>query len=92
MLFGRAKATESGGMEVLLAAVSNHLGYALICQHACGALHHLVKGSKANTGLLISLGGATAVAKVRTKWPDNNYVQTEVRKLANLFVAEMRAW
>jgi hypothetical protein len=52
----------------------------------------MVKKSRENTKLLISLGGATAVAKVSTKWSDNNDVQKEMRKLAKLFVAEMKHW
>jgi hypothetical protein len=48
--------------------------------------------SKENTELLISLGGATTVAKVRTNWPDNNDVQAQVRMLANLIVAVMKTW
>jgi hypothetical protein len=88
----KTKAIESGGIEVLLAAVNNHLDSSIVCKHACWALFNIVDGSKENTGLLISLGGAAAVAKVRSKWPDNNDVQTPVRKLANLFVAEMKAW
>jgi hypothetical protein len=90
---GMANAIESGGIEVILAAINNHFSsYEDLCQHACWALVNIVSGSKENTGLLISLGGATAVAKVRTKWPDNNDVQTPVRELANLIAAEMKAW
>jgi hypothetical protein len=89
---GELKAIESGGIEAVLAAVNNHLGSASLCQKACLALYNIVDGSKENTGLLISLGGAAAVAKVRTKWPDNNDVQARVRKLAKLIVAEMKTW
>jgi uncharacterized membrane protein YeaQ/YmgE (transglycosylase-associated protein family) len=49
--------------------------------------------SKGNTGLLVlSLGGATAVAKVRTKWPNDDYVQTKVQRLANLIGTEINSW
>jgi hypothetical protein len=89
---GKAKVIESGGIEVHLAAIHNHLGSAIICTDACWALHNIVKESKENTGLLISLGGATAVAKVRTKWPDNNDVQFSARTLANLIAEEMKVW
>jgi hypothetical protein len=89
---GKVKAFESGGIELLLAAVNNHLGSTLVCEKACGALVNIVRCSKENTELLISLGGATAVAKVRTKWPDNNDVQARVRDLANLIAAEMKTW
>jgi hypothetical protein len=89
---GKVNAIESGGIEVILASINNHLGSAILCKKACWALRYIVSGSKENVGLLISLGGVTAVAKVRTKWPDNNGVQIRVRKLASLFVAEMKAW
>jgi hypothetical protein len=89
---GKKKATESGGIEVLLAAVSTHLGSSGLCENACQALFNIASVSKENTGLCISLGGATAVAKVRTKWPDNDNVQKWVRKLANLVASELKAW
>jgi hypothetical protein len=88
----KAKAVESGGIEVLLAASNNHLGSAIVCENACAALYNIVNGSKENTELLISLAGAAAVAKVRTKWPDNNNVQAQVRPLANVIAAEMMTW
>jgi hypothetical protein len=89
---GKAKAIESNGIEVVLAAIKNHLGSALVCLNACRALFNIVAGSKENTKLLISLGGGAAVAKVSTNWPDNNDVQTWMRKVANLIGAEMTAW
>jgi hypothetical protein len=49
-------------------------------------MESIVGGGKENTGLLISLGGGTAVAKVRTKWPNR------VRKLTNLIASEMKVW
>jgi hypothetical protein len=89
---GIAKAVESGGMEVLLTAVTNHLDSAIICQNACPAIFNIASGSKENAGLLIGLGGGAAVAKVRTKWRDDDKVQKWVRKLANLFAFEWKAW
>jgi hypothetical protein len=89
---GKKQLIESGGIELLLAAIHNHLDSALLCQHACSALHSILHGSKENTGRFISLGGAAAVANVRTKWPNNDDVQTQVRYLAQLIVAEMKAW
>jgi hypothetical protein len=88
---GTASATEVGGIEVLLAAVNNHLGSALLCHHACWALRNIMEGSKENTKLLISLGGGAAVDKVSTQWPDNNDVKLHVRSLASLFAAEWKA-
>jgi hypothetical protein len=76
----------------VLAAVNTQLGSAILCENGCWALFNIVKGSKENTGLLITLGGGAAVAKVRTKWPDNNDVQTQVRKLAILIASEMKSW
>jgi hypothetical protein len=90
---GKKKAIESGGIEVLIAAINNHfLGSAILCHHACWALECIASVSKENTRLLISLGGGAAVAKVRTKWPDNNDVQTKVRRLASFFVAEWKVY
>jgi hypothetical protein len=89
---GQKKAIESGAIEVVLAAVKNHLNAADVCQYACWALYSIANNSKENTGLLISLGGAAAVAKVRTMWPDNEDVQTWVRELAKLLAAEMKTW
>jgi hypothetical protein len=90
---GMANAIESGGIEAVLAAINNHFSSDEdLCQHACWALVNIARGSKENSGLLISFCGAAAVAKVRTKWPDNNDVQTPVRELANLFVAEIKTW
>jgi hypothetical protein len=60
---------------------------ATISKGACWALHNILNGSKKNTGLLISLGGGAAVNKVKTKWPDNNDVQTQVRRV----IAQMTA-
>jgi hypothetical protein len=89
---GKSKAVESGGFEVLLAAVNNHLDSANFCEGACLALADITGGCEENTALLISCGGAAAMAKVRTKWPENDGVQTQVRKLAELIAAEVKAW
>jgi hypothetical protein len=89
---GKKHVIESGGIEVLLASVKNDLGSAILSQDACSTLLNIVRGSKENTELLISLGGGAAVANARTKWPDNDKVQTKVRSLANLIVADMKTW
>jgi hypothetical protein len=65
---------------------------AIVCVQACAALASIVHGSKENTGLLISLSGATAVAKVRAKWSDNEHVQIRVRAVATLIASEMKTW
>jgi hypothetical protein len=67
------------------------LNSANVCENACGALVNIASSSKENTWLLINLGGGAAVAKVGTKWPDNTIVQTNVRRLAHLSVAEWTA-
>jgi hypothetical protein len=89
---GVENAIESGGIELLLAAVNNHLVSADVCEYACWALHNIVDGSKENIRLLISLGGGATVAKIKTKWPNNDLVQTEVRDLADCFAAEWKTW
>jgi hypothetical protein len=42
---GKVKAIESGGIEVLLAAVNNHLDSAFVCVDAWWARTYLVQGS-----------------------------------------------
>jgi hypothetical protein len=91
---GKAKAVESGESRSFLPLQP--------CTWALRALVSIASGRKAdnwllinlgeNTRLLISLGGAAAVAKVRTKWPDNSDIQALVRKLAKLIVTEMKTW
>jgi hypothetical protein len=88
---GATKAIRSGGIEILLAAVTNHLDSAKVCERVCWALFNIVHGSKENIGLLITLKCGAAVEKVRMKWLDNNDVQTQVRKLAKLFVTAWKA-
>jgi hypothetical protein len=89
---GKQKANEADEIEVLLAAVNNHLDSAFVSRAVCLALADIVTGSKENTVLLISLGGAAAVAKIRTKWPEDEQVQTPVRSLTELLVGEMKTW
>jgi hypothetical protein len=99
---GQEKAIESGGIELLLPALDNHLDSAFVCERACLALFHMGEGGKKNTWLLLRLGGGAALAKVSTKsrshevtkWlcPDTSAVQTRVRKLGKLIVKEMKAW
>jgi hypothetical protein len=38
---GKAKAIESGGVEVVLAAINNHLDSEILCQSACWALRKI---------------------------------------------------
>jgi hypothetical protein len=89
---GKKKAIESGGIEVVLAAINNHLDSAILCRRACKALFSMIRSSKENTCLIISLGGATAFTKVRTKWADDNDIQYWVRQLVTLIASEMNSW
>jgi hypothetical protein len=89
---GKKNAVKSGGLQLLLAAINNHLDSADVCEYACRALFNIVWGTKEHTELLISLGGGSALSKVRKEWPDNDDVQTEVRDLAKLLAAEMNSW
>jgi hypothetical protein len=88
---GKAKVIESGGIEVILAAITNHLNSSFICKRACKVLVKITSYSKENTRRLITLGGGAAVEKVRTKWPDNNDIQTQVRELLKCFAVEWKA-
>jgi hypothetical protein len=89
---GKKKAVASGGLQLLLAAVNNHLESAKLCHFACWALSNVVAKSAESAELLISLGGGAAVAKVRKKWPDDEDVQPVVLRLAKLLAAEMNSW
>jgi hypothetical protein len=89
---GKEKAAESDGIKALFAAVNNNLFVCVVCERACWALVNIVKGRKENTKLLISLGGAATVSKVKNNWPGNAEVQTQVRILAALIAAEMNSW
>jgi hypothetical protein len=75
---GKAKAIKSGGIEVLLDAVTTHLDSVCLCQQAFWALLSIASDSKENTRLLIILGGGAAVAKVSIKWRDDGNVQTKL--------------
>jgi hypothetical protein len=86
---GKKKAVESGGMEVLLAALDNHLYSADICDNACCTLFNIVDKSKERTRIFISLNGDAAIAKVGNQWPDNAVIQTEVRSLAKSIGTEI---
>jgi hypothetical protein len=85
--FGEKKAIDSGGLEVLLATINNHLGSSAICKYACFALYNIICDNKENAELLISLGGGAAVAKVGTKWRDIDEVHEVVQDLT----AEIKA-
>jgi hypothetical protein len=95
----KANTIESGGIQLLLAAVNNHVGSAYLCENVCEALviivsdnnedivsdnnEDIVSGSNDSTGLLISLGAGAGVDKVSTQWPDHNDMQHQVQKLAS---------
>jgi hypothetical protein len=90
---GKKNAVKSGGLlQLLLAAINNHLDSAKVCEYVCFALYNIVKESKEHIELLISMGGATAVAKVRKEWPDEEDVQPDVQRLAKLIGTEMNSW
>jgi hypothetical protein len=89
---GKKNAVESGGLQLLLAAVNNHLDSVNVCWYVCWILLNIVEESKENIRVLISLGGATAVFKVREEWPDNVGVQNKLRSLAKLIGTEINSW
>jgi hypothetical protein len=90
---GKKKAVETGAMELLLAAINNHLDAYYGCYFACAALSNIIeKEDKENIRLFISLGGATAVAKLREEWPDDNVIQAWVRSHARLIGTAMKNW
>jgi hypothetical protein len=89
---GRKKAVASGGFQLLLAAVNNHLDSANLCEYACYDLSNMIEENKEQTKLLIKLGGASAIAKVKEEWPDDDDVQEQVQRLAKLIGTEMNSW
>jgi hypothetical protein len=89
---GKMKVVETGGMEVILAAISNHLGSAYICERASLILINLIADSTENTELFVCLGGATAVAKVKNKWPENYRIQNGMRHLSKSIAAHFIRW
>jgi hypothetical protein len=89
---GKKRIVEADGIEYLLAAINNHLNSALVCKHSCTALSNIIeKENKEDIRLLISLDGATAIAKVSQEWPDGDATQAWM-KLAKLIGTEMTSW
>jgi hypothetical protein len=90
---GKKKIVESGGLRVLLAAVNNHLDSAKVCQYVFMALSDIIKKENIeNIRLLMSIGGATAVVKVREEHREIDAVQIWVRKIGKLIGTEMKSW
>jgi hypothetical protein len=89
---GKNAAIEAGAMQALLLAINVHLGSKGTCGYALYALVNMIKESKENTKLLISLGGAAAVVKVKTKWQDDTMVDPPLRQLAPLLAEELNRW
>jgi hypothetical protein len=79
---GIEKVIVSGGIKVLLATVDNHLSSSHICRRACKVMCSLIRDNKERTELLIRLGGGATVAKVSTKWRNNDEVHEVVQYLA----------
>jgi hypothetical protein len=79
-------------MEGFLAAINNHLGHADTCERACSILMIMIADSNDKTELFIRLGGATAVAKVKTKWPGNYRIQNGMRRLSKSIAAHFTRW
>jgi hypothetical protein len=89
---GKNAAVEAGAMQVLLLAIHDHLACKQTCEYALYALVNIVRDSKENTKLLISLGGAAAVVKVKSKWQDGTDVYPPLRQLAQLLAEELDRW
>jgi hypothetical protein len=72
---GKKRIVKADGIDYLLAAINNHLNSVLVCKYSCITLSNIIeKENKEGIRLLINLGGATAVAKVRDEWPDGGAV------------------
>lgn len=68
------------------------MGCAGLCGHALTALYRVIAGEKESTELFISVGGVTAVSKVKSKWPDDDEVQKAVRVLMGPVSKELNGW
>jgi hypothetical protein len=88
---GKRRIIEADGMEYVLASINNHLNSALVCKYACIALSNIIEKENKEVRLLISLDGATAVAKVREECPDGDAAQAWA-KLAKSIGTEMISW
>jgi hypothetical protein len=89
---GKKKALDNGGMEIVLAAITNHVESAVVCESALYALVNMIKGSQKNTETLIGLGGAAVLVQVKNKWPDNTVVQPPLRRLSKMIAEEINSW
>jgi hypothetical protein len=88
----KKQAAERDAIEVLLAAINNHFGSAYICERACLLLISLIADSSENIELFICLGGASAVAKVKKKWPGNDRIQDRMRHLSKSIASHFMRW
>jgi hypothetical protein len=85
---GAKEAVEADAMVVLLKAANNHLDIGCVCAYTCWALSNIIHGSNENTKELIRCHGATAVIKIKEKWPADIIIQTWVQSLAKA----MNSW
>jgi hypothetical protein len=79
---------ETVAMEALVFSLKNHFDSACVCEFAYRALSKIAEGNKKQTELLIELDCGIAVARAKKEWPNDNGVQTQVRRLAELLAAE----
>jgi hypothetical protein len=90
---GKKKALEGEQtLEVLLAAVKNHLSSFFLCQSAVLALHNVITNDNKSTKLLLRSGGVAAASKVRELLPNEDTVQHAVQKLMIPLLNEMCTW
>lgn len=82
---GQKKALEAGQtIDLLLAALKNHLASPYLCVQAVLALYNVIMNDDKSTELLPSSEGvAAAVNKVRDQWPEVDSVQQAVKLLAS---------
>lgn len=90
---GKKKALESGQtIDLLLAAVKNHLVSFVLCERAVLALFHLIMDDILRTRLLLSSGGVAAAIKVREKWTNKGSGQRPAQNLMVLLLKELNTW
>jgi hypothetical protein len=85
---GKKKAIETGGFEVLLAALHKHMISLRVCETVFDAMETMIEGNKKHTKRFMNAGGVTALTKVREEWPDKDDIQERVQNLTKLIMDE----
>jgi hypothetical protein len=90
---GKKKALEAAQtIDVLLAAMKNHLVSFNLCEYAVLALRNFVRDDNISTKFLLRGGGVAAAIKVREEWINKGSVQRAVQMLMVPLLEELNSW